>query len=276
MAIVTIARELGSWKNGTAQKLSQVLGGFLLDKEKFESELLARGLTDQIIRRYDERKPGFFSSFSSDQDLYLIYLKTMMLETAIANSPTLIVGRGGNIILGRLPNCLRIRLVAPEKVRIRNIMEDYQCTDNVALKMMKASDSNRAGFCQFHFNSKWSSPLTYDLTLNTEHMSCDELIKTISDAVKLQITPRRERAGAEMLKNLLLAQRVISRIIIDRKLALAFLEATATSDGHVTLLGATSSPSAAGMAADAAAEVEGVTKVTNKIQVAVELAHVHM
>lgn len=276
MAIITIARELGSWKNDTALKLTDSLGGMLLDKEKVESQLLAKGLTDQVIQRYDERKPGFFSSFSSDQDLYLIYLKTMMLETATANPVCLIVGRCGNIILRRLPNCLRVRLIAPEKVRMRNIMEKYQYPENVALKMMKASDSNRAGFCQFHFNAKWSSPVNYDLTINTENLDSDGIVETIRNAVKLQITPKRERAGAEMLKNLLLAQRVVSHIIIDRKLSLAFLEATATSDGHITLLGATSSPAAAGLAADAAAEVEGVTKVINKIQVAVELAHVHM
>jgi cytidylate kinase len=276
MAIITIARELGSWTSETAVKLNEALGGLLLDKEKVEGELLAKGLTDQVIQRYDERKPGFFSSFSSDQDIYLIFLKTMMLEAAEKNPITVIVGRGGNIIMKRLPNCLRIRLIAPEKLRVRNIMEEFQCPESVALKMIKASDSNRAGFCQFHFNANWSSPVNYDIVLNTEKLGTDGIIEAIKSAVKHHITPERERAGAEMLKNLLLAQRVVSHIIIDRKLSLAFLEATATADGHITLLGATSSPATSGLANDAAAEVEGVTKVINKIQVAVELAHVHM
>ncbi len=272
MAIITIARELGSWGEKARLLLTERMSGMLVDKNVIEGRLQQSGIGMDIINRYDERKPGFFSSFSADQDVYLIYLKAALLEVAL-EGPVAILGRGANILMNGLPNCLRIRLISPLDVRIRRICEEFKCDEAMAYKLLKKSDSDRSGFCQFHFNSSWSDPIQYDLTINTGKLSDEELVNMICNLAKERFTKAGEDATKVELRNRLLAQKVIQQVLIQRKLPLAFLEADVTGDGVVTLRGATSIPLVAQQAAEAAAEVPGVKQVENNIKVAIELSH---
>ena len=68
MAVITIARELGAWGENARQLLAKRLNATLIDKNVIESRLDHHGLDETLLQRYDERKPGFFSSFSADQD----------------------------------------------------------------------------------------------------------------------------------------------------------------------------------------------------------------
>ena len=274
MAIITIARELGAWGENARQLLAKRLNATLIDKNVIESRLDHHGLDEKLLQRYDERKPGFFSSFSADQDIYLLFLKTVMLEAA-DHGPAIILGRGGNVLMGDLPNCVRIRLVAPPQVRIARICHEYECDEATATKLMRKCDEDRAGFCHFHFNAAWADASQYDLTINTGKLSDEQLVDLIA-SIAAHVTPEAESKTARIVKNRLLAQRVVKHIFLTRKLSLAFLEVTADDNGKVTLQGATSTPGVARQAGDAAREVEGVTDVDNHIQVAIELSHGHL
>ena len=82
MSILTIAREHGVWTTEAGEVLARRLNAVLLTKEELERRLIDAGMTQKTFQRYDEKKPGFFSSLSSDMDLYILYLKTIMLEVA--------------------------------------------------------------------------------------------------------------------------------------------------------------------------------------------------
>lgn len=272
MAVITIARELGAWSEPARKLLASRLGGTLIDKSLIEEKIQQDGFAEKLVERYDERKPGFFASFSADQDLYLLFLKSVMLE-AIAAGPAVILGRCGNVLLGDLPNCLRVRLVAPLPLRIQRIAQEYQCDESTAAKLARKCDGDRAGFCKFHFNANWADPGEYDLTINTAKYTDEELVELLCKQLQTLITPEKEKLAQEQVKNRLLAQNVLKNILVTNKLTLAFLEVTASPTGRVILHGATTTPVVAKLAGEAAAQVPGVTEVDNRIRVAIELSH---
>ena len=144
MSILTIAREHGVWTTEAGEVLARRLNAVLLTKEELERRLIDAGMTQKTFQRYDEKKPGFFSSLSSDMDLYILYLKTIMLEVA-QESNVIILGRGAHLMLGNLPNCLRVRLVAPIEFRVETVKKEYGYDTDTASRIVRRCDADRSG-----------------------------------------------------------------------------------------------------------------------------------
>ncbi len=271
MSIITIAREHGAWTRAASARLAERLNAVLLTKDELEKRLTDAGMKAKLFQRYDERKPGFFSSFSPDQDVYLLYLKTAMLQAAKEGN-VVVLGRGAHLMLEDIPSCLRVRLVAPEDIRIKNIQQEYGFDEETANRVVHKCDADRAGFCHFHFNAEWDDASLYDLVVNTQRLTEDDLVELLASQVQRCATPENEALSKKLIDVRLLEQRVSTVLLVEQKLSFAFLDVQADDNGAVTLLGATTTPAAARQAADAAATVPGVASVTNKIRVSIEIA----
>ncbi|MGN0867724.1 MAG: cytidylate kinase family protein [Oligosphaeraceae bacterium] len=270
MSILTIAREHGAWTAVAGESLAQRLGATVLDKEELERRLLEAGMKSKLFQRYDERKPGFFSSFSPDQDVYLLYLKTVMLQAAREGN-VIILGRGAHLLLKDLPNCLRVRLVAPLDFRVRTIQREYGYDQETANRLVHKCDADRAGFCHFHFNEEWGDASLYDLTVNTATLTQEQLVDFLALQMQSRVGAEQEEQARPLLANRILAQKVATVLLVEQKISLAFLDVQADETGRVTLLGATTTPAAAHLAAQAARNIPGVTEVDNQIRIALEM-----
>ena len=239
MTIVSIAREMGSLGEEVGAKVAQFLQASLLDKEFLEKRCGDFGTDLKTLERYDEKKPGFFASFSSDQDFYMHMLKAVLYHEA-AKSSCVILGRGGSYLLKALPNCLRVRITAPKELRVARVAESEACSEDKAQKMVNQSDRNRAGFYQYHFNMDWQNPLMYHVVINTEHMDADSAAFIVTSLCKRLIGPEDEQKGVDMINSRIQAQRVAKAILFDKELPIQFLEVQC-QDGKATLFGVTSS-----------------------------------
>ncbi|NLF94603.1 MAG: BON domain-containing protein [Oligosphaeraceae bacterium] len=265
MAIISIARELGAHGDEIGELLARRLPGTLLNKELLEKRFKEFGVNLKTLQRYDERRPGFWASFSAEQDVYLHILKTVVYEE-MNKGACVILGRGGNILLQDLANCLRIRLVAPFEVRVQRLMEQLSCTKKKAEKTLETSDKDRTGFCRFHFNSEWAAPTEYQLVLNTACFSAEQCVEMLLSCSRQLIGPEQEAAGHQQLQDRILAQNIIESIIFQKNIPVQFLEVQC-SNGTATLFGVVSSPNIARAAEEATQAVSGVKAVDNRIQV---------
>ena len=272
MSILTIAREHGAWTAKAAECLAQRLQATILNKEELERRLLEAGMKSKLFRQYDERKPGFLSAFSADQDIYLLYLKGVLLQAA-SQGNVIVLGRGAHLLLKGLPNCLRVRLVAPLEYRLRNVQEEYGYDQETANRLIHKCDADRAGFLHFHFNEEWADASLYDLTITTSTLSQEQLLDLLASQLSCRVTPPQEEEARRLLENRLLAQKVATALLVEQKISLAFLDVLADDQGRVTLLGATTTAVAAHQAAEAARHIPGVTEVVNQIRVAMEMVH---
>ncbi|MDD3694828.1 MAG: cytidylate kinase family protein [Lentisphaeria bacterium] len=265
MTIVSIAREMGSLGEEIGAKVAELLQASLLDKEFLEKRCCDFGTDLKTLERYDEKKPGFFASFSSDQDFYLHMLKAVLYHEA-AKSSCVILGRGGNYLLKALPNCLRVRIIAPKELRVARVAQQEGLSEDKALKLVNQSDRNRAGFYQYHFNMDWRDQLEYHAVINTEAVDSDCAAFIVKSLCERLISPEDERKGLSMINNRILAQKVAKTLLFDKELPIQFLEVQC-QDGKATLFGVCGSDILCRQAKEAALEVEGISEVVNRIQI---------
>lgn len=266
MSFITLARELGSISAEQVIQLSVALGMDCIDKEFVEKRFDEIGVTRESLREFDEKKPGFFARlFRGEPDHYLETLRIILFYEA-QHGRKLIVGRGGNFIFADTPNCLRVRLTASPEIRIRNIMQWEGCTEAKARSMMDKSDSDRAGFCIFHYNEDWYSANNYDVVVKTDNLPNERLVRFLKGALESIMTPEREQKGQKLLNDRALARTISLRIWVDECLPVRFL-VVECDDGKAVLKGLAMSRTVSDRAEEITRSVEGVVSVDNQLKV---------
>jgi len=94
-----------------------------------------------------------------------------------------IVGRGGNVITGKLPNVFHVRLVGSLEKRIGRAQEDYNLDREAALEFVKKEDRGRRCYLRENFDKDIDDPLLYHLIINTDLIDCDDAACLVGDEV---------------------------------------------------------------------------------------------
>jgi cytidylate kinase len=235
MAVIAISRQVAALGDETAAAAAEKLGYKFINRKIIEETIVRLGFPQEKLRKYDEKKPGFFASLAKDRDEYLDYLQTAILEAA-SEGNCILIGRGAFIILEDLPNLLSFRLVTKDSIRIERLKKEFSWDDKQARQRIEESDSNRLGFHKSFFNLENEDPSHFHLVMNTGLLDVDAASDIIVNMVKSYITPAKERAGEKKLNNLLTAQKLVNKLVFDSKLNINFLRAVIT-DETVTLQG---------------------------------------
>ena len=268
MAIITISREIAALGDETAGELAKLLGCRLIDKAAVEKRFGSYGFSEKKLEKFDERKPGFWASLSQDRDDYLHYLKTAMYAEAVEGDGVFI-GRGAFAIFRNIPATVSVLLVAPMAIRVERVKSYFRCDDKRARQIIEQSDHDRAGFHKYFFDLAWEKPSNYHLVLNTGDMHPATVAEIIIETKRLVVNAEAETKARLKLRDLTLAQSVVSRVLYEKKIPVHFLEAEAT-DGDVILHGVANSQASIEAAVAAAREVAGVRSVRGEIQIVQE------
>jgi cytidylate kinase len=268
MAIITIARELGSLGEETARELAKISGYRLIDKEYLESKLNEIGITAEKRQKFDERNPGFWASLSQQRDDYLHFLKTAILDAAQDNN-CIIMGRGANAILRGVPHMIAVKITSPIAARVERTKVNFSCDNKRAMQIVEQSDHDRGGFHKYFFSAAWTDPREYDLTINTGSTDPTHAAVAIDALRKVYIDAAREEAGVQKISDLVLGQKVVTEIIYTRKVPVHFLEATVEKNS-VVLHGVANAQSSIDTALASAHGVPGVKNVESAIQLVQE------
>lgn len=263
MPVITISRQLGSLGSEIARLLSRELSCSFLDKETLEKTFEEHGIARENVERFDERKPGFWDLFKTDKEKYLHFLKGAVFEFAQGNNG-IILGRGGQAVLGDLPGVLHIRIIAPLDLRLNRIMKRYECEEREALKIIQHSDNERAGFHKFFFDVDWLDSSLYDLTINTGSISQEMASQLIEDALYSEEFKQRQEATRQKLEDLRLENEIKTSIVYRDKYIIQFLEVLAVN-GAITLHGIVDNQEDIDNCGKIALRTEGVKEVRNEI-----------
>ena len=269
MSVITISRQLGSLDREITKELSTTRHLAIVDKDEIEKKLLGYNIEQKSIERFDERKPGFWDAFSTERDIYLNYLKLAILEYAKEDN-CIILGRGSQVILENVPGVLRLRLVASSEIRAARLQKELNCTENQAYKLMMKNDHERSGFHRFFFDIDWTRDELYDLVLNTGTLPKEIIVEVLSQFLDSKRIQAQTEARQKKLEDLILAQRIVLKILYEVKLPVRFLEVQ-SSDGEVVLEGVTESHAVLAAAETAAKEIPGIRSVENRLTVIVHI-----
>jgi cytidylate kinase len=253
MAVITISRQVAALGDEIAAATAKKLGYTFVGRQAIEKRILELGFPAEQLKRYDERKPGFFASLAKERDEYLDYLQTAILEAAEHNNCVLI-GRGAFVILSELPHRISLRLIADDEVRLARLKHEFAWNEKQAKQRITESDSNRAGFHKTFFNLSHDLPHHFHGVINTALVDIEGAAQVIAELVKYLITPENEKQGRKTLDELLKAQHLVNRLIFEHRLNIFFLRAV-IQDSAIYLQGIADSAALAEKAVSVASSI---------------------
>ncbi len=110
-----------------------------------------------------------------------------------------LVGRGGAVIAGKLPNVFHVRLVGSLEKRIGRAQEDYDLGRQAALELIDKTDKGRKSYLKDNYGKDIDDPLLYHLIINTDVIRCDDAAYLIGDELikRFNLGSPVKRAEAE-------------------------------------------------------------------------------
>lgn len=182
---ITVSREPGSGGRIVAQKLAEKLGFEVFHQEVLVEIAKRADVSDKLLATLDEKGLNVLedciSALVYDRHLWPDeYLKHLMKVIGAIGKQgrAIIVGRGANFVVPP-QNRLRLRIVAPRKVRIENVVKTYEVSADEAKRHIIRTESDRRAFIRKYFNADIADPTNYDLVLNTGSLEIDKAVTTV-------------------------------------------------------------------------------------------------
>lgn len=187
--VITISRQMGANGEAVSHLLADQLGLHYFDKEILDAVAQEAGVQRYLFERLDEQVRGIRSNWLSS----LISSKSQLAEKyrhnlinvilSIGGQSGIIVGRGANFILEGL-GAFRVRIVAPEPVRVKRIAEKRGIGLKEARALIEEDEQQRSQFVQALFQRSCDDPTAYDLLINSEHFTAEAVASLILIARK--------------------------------------------------------------------------------------------
>jgi len=235
MAILAISREYGSGGREIGRLTAERLGYRYVDKEQLFQDLEQAGQRwGRAAKELDEVAPTSWERYDWQYRGFVAQLEALILEYA-AGDQVVIIGRGSPFLLGAVPFCLRIRLVAPLETRIERIMGRERLDRTAAARLISRVDRDRACYIRANYGADWDLDQAYDLTLNTGSLAYDQVVEMLVEALAGKDRLASPEAKAR-LKDVALAHRLKARVATDPRVLVPTLEVN-LEDGALVVSG---------------------------------------
>ncbi|MCC6630280.1 MAG: cytidylate kinase family protein [Chloroflexi bacterium] len=208
MAVVTIARQMGSGGDELARDVARELGVPYYDKEVIQlaatrlgitpemaaTEMQNRSLTNRLVSMLSLHPPADGEPAGDEEDAslgvrgitssaYRDMLEVIMRELASTGS-AVIVGRGSQVVLRDVPHAVHVFVTAPQANRLERVMRMRAVTHTEAERLIEASDQARASYLSTEYGAAWQSPELYGLVVNTGRCTTTMAVAAIVAAAR--------------------------------------------------------------------------------------------
>src|ERR1051325_7020411 len=120
MAIVTISHEIGAGGPEIGQQRADRLGSRYVDHELISNAAPRYGLLEEKLSHLDESKPSLFERFDAETRRYITVIQTALFDFA-EHDRVVLMGRGGQWLLRGISHHLRLRVMAPFELRVKQL-----------------------------------------------------------------------------------------------------------------------------------------------------------
>jgi cytidylate kinase len=221
MAVITVAREVGSGGHSIAAALAARLGYQLFDRHALRHEAERCGLSlpatfEQFAREdrlvvatrsgastlyvsygeleFDRAIMGrgaehattesrsFLDILASQQRDILLALHAVVYHLA-ATDRVIFVGAGAQLLLAGLPGVLRTKIVASQAVRAERLTSGYGVKSEDAVEAILRADQEQRDYNTIIFGADWDDPLMWDVVVNTNQMTVETASQWVSSLV---------------------------------------------------------------------------------------------
>jgi cytidylate kinase len=183
--IITVSSLYGGGGPEVAERIAKGLGWNLLDHELLKKIAQRANVDEKVAARYDQHVDPWFNrmvkaiwrggsergSAGSGEGLMdcegmLEFTRNAMHEAAdIGNC--VIMGRGGQCILGDRKDAFHVFLYAPVEYRARRLQKSEGGDLAHAQALAERVDKERVAYIRRYFGENWFEPALYDLMLDS-------------------------------------------------------------------------------------------------------------
>ena len=266
MSTITISRQLGNLGTEIAREVAEKLNFEYVDKEKIGKTLANFGFGMLEVEKFDEKKPPFWDRLSLQRANFRHALQAAIYDLA-RKGQVVIVGRGGQVLLRGIPGVLHVRIFAPFDLRVKRLVLSKRADEKDAVRMLRQSDQDSAGYIQSVFRADWNEVSLYDLVINTQNLSQAAAVQLIIDSVHSREIQEGVEKGKEKLAELALIQKAEVKLMPILGSGLQQVEIRAEK-GVVFLRGTVLSPALVQECGRVVTALEGVEHVENQLSVA--------
>ncbi len=197
--VITLSRELGSGGNLVAQELSKRLDIPYYDKDIIAKTSQEFGLSEDRIKRSDEKKTNsFLYSLATAQLSGMVnpafpindiifddrsFMFTSETIKRLADEPCIIVGRCADFILENR-DIIKVFVCAEIEDRVKRIAESLDLSEKNALKLIQKTDKRRAAYYNSFTDRTWGKASNYHITINTSVLGIDGSVDILQKFVE--------------------------------------------------------------------------------------------
>lgn len=195
--IITIGRQYGSGGRQIGQELAKRLGIPCYDKEVMVRASKESGLSEEIIKSYDEKPRSIF--FTSAADTYSFGAISTGTDDTIENrainatvqaiwkmeseGSCVIIGRAADYFLKNQENVFKVFIYAPMEDRIREVAERDNLPPEKARRRIIQVDKKRAAYYNFYTMKQWGDIKSYDLCINSSMRGIDGTVDILEKII---------------------------------------------------------------------------------------------
>jgi cytidylate kinase len=185
--VITLSSEAGAGGGWVARILATELQMNIFGSELIHKVAESAHMSDKVIKSLDEKSISLFDSLISSffearhiwPNEYLRHL-SLVMHTNAQHGNVIIIGRGGSFILKE--KAFRVRIVAPQELRVEKVMRDRHMSQKEALEYVQKYQTDQVGFIRKYFNEDINDPKHYDMMVNTEHVGIESAAESIKKA----------------------------------------------------------------------------------------------
>ncbi len=131
------------------------------------AEAAGKTMSERMLRALESGTPELRGQPGPSFDQECLREVQEAVRDYAARGNAVIVGRGGNAILGRRPDVLRVFMYAPRNWRIHHIMDGHGVSEKTAAGEVDRIDRARAEYMRVYHGVSWTDPENYDLCIDT-------------------------------------------------------------------------------------------------------------
>lgn len=200
MPIITISR--GSYSRGreVAEKLAHELGYECVSREIILEASEQFNIPEIQLVHAIEDAPSVLERFTRGRERYLAYVRAALLKR-VQRDDVVYDGFAGHLLLRDVPSVLKVRIIADEEGRIREVVKrDGVSEDEARERIARADDERWKWSHRLYQVDPWDVRL-YDIVLQIGPMTVDDAVGTIKLAAELpafQTTPEVKKTLEEL------------------------------------------------------------------------------
>lgn len=205
MAVVAIAREIGTGATDVARAVARGLGAEIVDHRIIDEVARRLRIPLEEAERFDEHSEGLLERllfaigsssqygvddagswtppYAGDPAFDIHHASRQVTEDVVREAAraanVVIVGRGAAHLLRDDPRALRVFLRAPTEARKAHLMTTLGLDAKTAADRVRESDVNWGAYVRDAYRVDWRDPANYDLVLDASRLGTDRAAQVI-------------------------------------------------------------------------------------------------